>query len=110
MPPLEDAGDLEYSVGDKVLVIRRSLSVQTKEGDVEQQRENIFQTRCLINDKVCRMIIDSGSCTNVASVSLVRKLGLNTVKHERHYQLQWLNECGVVRVNRHVMFSFSVGK
>jgi hypothetical protein len=36
MPPLEDAGDLEYAVGDKVLVIRRSLSVQTKEDGVEQ--------------------------------------------------------------------------
>ena len=43
-------------------MIRRSLSVQTKEDDVEQQRENIFHTRCLINDKVCSMIIDSGSC------------------------------------------------
>jgi hypothetical protein len=46
MPPLEDASDLEYAVGDKVLVIKRSLSVQTKEDDVEQQRENIFHTRC----------------------------------------------------------------
>jgi hypothetical protein len=48
MPPLKDASDLKYVVGDKVLVIRRSLSVQTKEDDVEQQRENIFHTRCLI--------------------------------------------------------------
>jgi hypothetical protein len=30
------------------------------------------------------VIIDSG-CTNVASVTLVRKLGLNTIKHERPY-------------------------
>jgi hypothetical protein len=110
MPPLEDASDLEYAVGDKVLMIRRSLSVQTKEDDVEQQMENIFHTRCLINDKVCSMIIDSGSCTNVASVTLVRKLGLNTIKHERPYQLQWLNKCGVVRVNRQVTISFPVGK
>jgi hypothetical protein len=95
MPPLEDASNLEYVVGDKVLVIRRSLSVQTKKDDVEQERENIFHTRCLINDKVCSMIIYSGGCTNVASVTLVRKLGLNTIKHERPYQLQWLNECGV---------------
>jgi hypothetical protein len=34
MPPLEDFNDLEYVVGDKVLVIRRSLSVHTKEDDV----------------------------------------------------------------------------
>jgi hypothetical protein len=106
MPPFEDASDLEYAVGDKVLVIRRSFSVQTKEDDVEQQRENIFHSRCLINNKVCSMIIDSGSCTNVTSVTFVKKLGLNTVKHEKPYQLQWLNECGVVRVNRQVMISF----
>jgi hypothetical protein len=56
------------------------------------------------------MIIDSGSYTNIASVTLVRKLGLNTIKHERPYQLQWLSECGVVMVNRQVMISFSVGK
>jgi len=56
------------------------------------------------------MIVDSGSCTNVASVTLVRKLGLNTIKHERPYQLQWLNECGVVRVKRQVMIFFSLGK
>ena len=110
MPPLEDVSDLKYAVGDKVLVIKRSLNVQTKEDDGEQQRKNIFHTRCLINDKVCSMIIDSDSCTNVVSVTLVRKLGLNTIKHERPYQLQWLNECGVVRVNRQVMISFSVGK
>jgi len=110
MPPLEDTSDLECAVGDKVLVVRRSLNVQTKEDDVEQQKENIFHTRCLINDKVCSMIIDSGSCTNVVSVTLVRKLGLNIIKHERPYQLQWLKECGVVRVNRQVMISFLVSK
>jgi hypothetical protein len=87
MPPFEDARDLEYAIGDKVLVIRRSLSVQTKEDDVKQQRENIFHTRCLINDKACSMIIDSSSYTNVASVTLVKKLGLNTVKHKRPHQL-----------------------
>jgi hypothetical protein len=41
MPPLEDASDLEFAVGDKVLVIRRSLSVQTKEDDVEQKGEHL---------------------------------------------------------------------
>jgi hypothetical protein len=87
MPPLEDASDLEYAVGDKVLVIRRSLSVQTKEDDVKQQKKNNFHTRCLINNKVCNMIIDNSSCTNIASVTLIRKLRLNTIKHEKPYQL-----------------------
>ena len=56
------------------------------------------------------MIIDSCSCDNVVSVTLVRKLGLSTIMHKRPYQLQWLNECGVVRMNRQVMISFLVSK
>jgi len=48
MPPLEDASDIKYVVGDKVLRIRRSLSVHTNEDYVEQQRKNIFHTRCNI--------------------------------------------------------------
>ena len=39
------------------------------------------------------MIIDQGSCTNVASTTLVEKLNLPTLKHPRSYKLQWLNEC-----------------
>jgi hypothetical protein len=42
------------------LVARRALSAQIKENGMEQQRENIFHTRCHINNKVCSMIIDGG--------------------------------------------------
>ena len=38
-----------------------------KEDDIEQQHENIFHTRCHVNNKICSLIIDGGSCTNVAS-------------------------------------------
>ena len=31
------------------------------------------------------MIIDSGSCTNVASIIMVKKLNLNIIKHEKPY-------------------------
>ena len=78
MPSLEDACDnnVEYPVEGESLVARRALSAQVKEDDMEQQRENIFHTRCHINNKVCSMIIDGGSCTNVASTTLVEKLNL----------------------------------
>jgi hypothetical protein len=33
------------------------------------------------------MIIDSESCTNVASTILIKKLDLNTVEHNRPYKL-----------------------
>ena len=67
---------------------------------MEQQRENIFHTRCLINDKACSIIIDSGSCTNFVIVTVVKKLEFNIIRHERPYEVQWLNERGVVRVNK----------
>ena len=55
------------------LVGRRALSLQDKEDEEEVQRENIFHTHYDVKDKVCSVIIDGGSCTNVASTSMVEK-------------------------------------
>ena len=55
----------------ELLVLRRALSSQ--KGALEEQRENIFHTRCTIQGKVCSLIIDGGSCANVASSSMVEK-------------------------------------
>jgi hypothetical protein len=70
MPSLVDCSDEEiaYPVEEEALVIKRALNMQLKE-DVDQQRENIFHTRCHIQNKLCSMIIDGGSCANVASYS-----------------------------------------
>ena len=109
MPSLEDVDVEEYAVQGELMVVRRALSVQAKEDD-ELQRENIFHTRCHVQDKVCSVIIDGGSCTNVASTTLVEKLGMQTSKHPRPYKLQWLNDSGEVRVNKQVLISISIGK
>jgi hypothetical protein len=90
-------------------VARRALSLQAKGVD-EVQRENIFHTRSYVKDKVCSMIIDGGSCTNVVSTIMVEKLGLPMVKHPRPYKLQWLNDSGEIRVNKQVLVAFRIGK
>ena len=75
MPSLEDACDdnVEYPVEGESLAARRALSAQVKEDDMEQQRENIFHTRCHINNKICSMIIDGGSCySNAGHILLSR--------------------------------------
>ncbi|RVW50081.1 hypothetical protein CK203_106827 [Vitis vinifera] len=63
MPSLEDACDnnVEYPVEGESLVARRALSAQVKEDDMEQQRENIFHTRCHINNKVNKQVLVSFS-------------------------------------------------
>ena len=109
MPSLEDVDDEEYAVQGELMVARRGLSVQSKEHD-EMQQDNIFHTRFHVQNKVCSVIIDGGSCTNVASATMVEKLGMQTSKPPRPYKLQWLNDNEEVRVNKQVFVSFSIGK
>ncbi|KAF7835137.1 hypothetical protein G2W53_009996 [Senna tora] len=92
------------------LVVRRDLICQTEKHVLNEQRENIFRTRCRVKNKVCRLIIDGGSVTNVASTTMVEKLNLPTVRHPRPYKLQWSNECGEIKVDKQVLVSFSIGK
>lgn len=109
MPPLEDCSDGEYPVDGELLVARRALSAQVKKEE-NNQRENLFHTRCFVNRKVCSVIIDGGSCTNVASNELVEKLALPTLKHPRPYRLQWLNDSGNIKVTKQVLVAFSISK
>jgi hypothetical protein len=112
-PELVDASDddgVEYPVEGESLIAKRALNTQIKIDDMEQQRKNIFHTRCYVNNKVCSMIIDGGSCTNVASTTLVEKLSFPLLKLPRPYKLQWLNECGEVKVNKQVLVAFTVGR
>ncbi|XP_048231222.1 uncharacterized protein LOC125370266 [Ricinus communis] len=82
-----------------------------KEDDtLEQQRDNIFHTRCHVQGKTCLVIIDGGSCTNVASTLMVEKLGLNLIPHPRPYKLLWLNNCGEIKVNKQVVVPFTIGR
>ena len=80
-----------------------------KERD-ESQRENIFHTRCMIMRKICSLVIDGGSCTNVASQRLIEKLALKTSPHPRLYKLQCLSENKELVVDRHVLICFFIGK
>jgi hypothetical protein len=83
MPPLKDSDGDELALPvEESLVIMQTLQVQVKEDETNQQRENIFHMRCYVQSKVCGLIIDSGSCVNVCSTTLVSKLKLCTVKHD----------------------------
>ena len=104
----ESAEEEEIPEGD-LFIVRRMLGGIAKESE-ESQRENIFHTRFLIQGRVCSLIIDGGSCTNVASTRLVKKLNLETKPHPRPYKLQWLSEEGELRVDKQVEIQFSIGK
>lgn len=108
---LDEEEDVEKTEAEngELLVVKKALNLQVKVDDT-QHRENIFHTRCLVQGKVCTLIIDGGSCTNVVSTEVVEKLNLHTLKHPQPYKLQWLNECGEVKVTKQVLISFSIGQ
>ena len=72
------------------LITRRVLNVQIKEEKFEDQRENLFHTRCLVKGNPWSLVIDSGSCTNVVSSFLVKRLQLSVHPHPKPYELHWL--------------------
>uniref|UniRef100_A0A2N9HAL2 CCHC-type domain-containing protein n=1 Tax=Fagus sylvatica TaxID=28930 RepID=A0A2N9HAL2_FAGSY len=60
MPELVDASDddgVVYPVTGESLVARRALNTHIKVDDAEQQRENIFHTRCHVNNKAMAILI-----------------------------------------------------
>ncbi|XP_048629910.1 uncharacterized protein LOC111210981 [Brassica napus] len=97
----------EEPVRGRLLVARRTLSLQNKTEELEQ-RENLFYSRCMVQGKICSLIIDGGSCVNVASETMVKKLGLKTQKHPKPYRLQWLNKEGEMRISTQVSIPLSI--
>ncbi|XP_074305665.1 uncharacterized protein LOC141640886 [Silene latifolia] len=74
------------------------------------QRSMIFRSRCTVQGRVCNLIIDGGSCTNVASTIMVSKLSLPTQEHPNPYKLRWLSKGSEVKVDKQCIVPFSIGK
>jgi hypothetical protein len=92
----------------EMLVVCRSLHAQVVEEE-KGQRHNLFHTRCLVNSKLCRVIVDSGNCNNIASTEMVEKLQLQTRRYPHPYYMQWLNDCRSIKVSSNVRVKISVG-
>jgi len=89
----ESEGNLEENLEEvkeeadegEMLVLRRVLNNQR--GAKDEQRENIFYTRCTVQDKVCSLIIDGGSYANVVSLSMIQKVGLQATTQPHPYNI-----------------------
>ena len=71
---------------------------------------NPFHTRCTIQGKVCKVIIDKGIHTNVASKTLVEKLNIPTYDLASPYEIRWGSNGNPIQVNKLVILTFSIGK
>jgi hypothetical protein len=114
----EEHGDIEEDNHEKeicafetgaALVVTQILSVQMSEVE-SGQWHNLFQTKAKVEDKVCKVIIDGGSCHNLASKEMVDKLGLKLLKHPHPYHVQWLNNSGSTKIAQRVKVPFKIGE
>jgi hypothetical protein len=55
-------------------MLRKVLLKPEAEIGKSVQRNNLFRTACKTKDKVCKVIIDSGSTENLVSTEMVEKL------------------------------------
>jgi hypothetical protein len=76
---------------------------------VKGQRFGIFLSECKIKDKVCELIIDGGSFTNVISSDLVSALSLSMQRLPTSHYVQWMNQSGTLKITHKARVKFSVG-
>ncbi|KAK1621207.1 hypothetical protein QYE76_026724 [Lolium multiflorum] len=95
MMTMTDGEDAYPSDARTIVVSQRALNVLPS---ASTQRCNLFQTKALVGpDKACKVIIDGGSCRNLASKELCTKLKLKYLPHPHPYYIQWLSDNGEMK-------------
>jgi hypothetical protein len=81
------------------------------ESEIENpvQRNSLFRTACEMKDRVCKVIIDSGSTKNLVSTEMVEKLELETTAHTNTYKVSWLHKGHQVMVTKQCLVEFKIG-
>ena len=98
-PQVDDFKDI-FGV-PRVNVVRYALAEQR---DTNDWRKNaIFQTYTKCGDKICKVIIDSGSYINAVSSNVVAHLGLKLIPHPKPYKVSWVDTSSIAIKERCVV-------
>jgi hypothetical protein len=84
----EDATDVP-----RLIVVRCALTLPKESED--WRRSNIFHTYVKCGSTNCKVIIDSGSCINAVSSSLVTRLGVKLIPHPNPYKVSWVDTSSI---------------
>jgi hypothetical protein len=90
-------------------MMRKLLLTPEKEVESSVQRTRLFRTACKTKDRVCKVIVDSGSMDNLVSTEMVEKLELETTDHPSPYKVSWLQKGHQVNVTKQCLVEFKIG-
>jgi hypothetical protein len=82
-----EAEGVEYG---KYMMMKKVLLNPKAEVEKLVQRNSLFRTACKTKDRICKVIINSGSTDNLVSTYMVEKLDLDTTAHPSPYRVSWL--------------------
>ena len=82
----------------------------TPKQEENNQRHQLFQTRCTISGKLFELIIDSGSCENIISREAMKLFGLLVEKHPNPYIIGWIKTAEKIEVKERCKVPFFIGK
>jgi hypothetical protein len=90
-------------------MMRKFLLTPEKEVENPTQRNKLFRTACKIKDRVCKVIVESGSIDNLVSIEMVEKMELETIEHPIPYRVSWLQKGNQVNVTKQCLVEFKIG-
>ena len=82
-------------------MVRYALAEQRDTND--WRKSAIFQTYTKCGDKICKVIIDSGSYINAVSSNVVAHLGLKLIPHPKPYKVSWVDTSSIATKERCVV-------
>jgi len=92
--------EVEVVEDGKPFMMRKIVLKPKKEVEAPVQRNNMLRTTYKTKDRVCKVIIDSGTTDNLVSTEMVEKLELETTAHPNPYKVSWLQKGHQVMVSK----------
>jgi hypothetical protein len=89
-------------------MMRKVLLTPEKEVENPVQRNRLFRTACKTKDRVCKVIVDSGSTDNLVSIEMVENLELETIEHPNPYIGSWLQKGYQVNVTKQCLVEIKI--
>jgi hypothetical protein len=103
----EDAQVFCDNDSSPTLIVFKIVTLQHQQE--EDQCCHIFHTKAGIQERYVKVIINRGSCHNLAGKEHCSKLKLVKKKHPRPYKVQWLSDSSTIQVEHTIRESFNIG-